>query len=204
MLQPFIMGLWYGPGAIILALLEIEIEGKYGWAENLPTWYRVTTRPAKIWSLFFLHKPLTGYHLFLIMFMLWVFHIQYFSGTHWTFWSEFITLSRLFLWFMLEDYVWFVLNPHYKGLDGKIWWHAEWILGLPGDYLYGLIGSFALGCFAELFRGSDIRQMLINFGLYAGSLQVFASAARYFAPRYHRFHQRMREMDERKKARIYH
>ena len=28
--------------ALLFAAVEIEIEGEHGWAERLPTWYRVT------------------------------------------------------------------------------------------------------------------------------------------------------------------
>ena len=41
---------------------------------------------------------------------------------------------------MLEDFLWFVLNPHF-GLANfkpdKIWWHRTWWGGAPRDYYYG-------------------------------------------------------------------
>ena len=48
--------------ALLFALAEIEIEGAHGWAEKLPTWYRVTPRYARLFGLFLSGKPLTGYH----------------------------------------------------------------------------------------------------------------------------------------------
>ena len=48
--------------ALLFALVEIEIEGPYGWAERLPTWFRVTTPAARFYGLFMRGKPLTGYH----------------------------------------------------------------------------------------------------------------------------------------------
>ena len=34
--------------ALLFALAEIEIEGPHGWAERLPTWFRVTTPGARL------------------------------------------------------------------------------------------------------------------------------------------------------------
>ena len=36
--------------ALLFALAEIEIEGAHGWAERLPTWFRVTTPGARIYD----------------------------------------------------------------------------------------------------------------------------------------------------------
>ena len=47
--------------ALVLAHLEIQIEGPHGWAEKLPTW-RWDSRRIRRWF----GKPVTGYHLCLI------------------------------------------------------------------------------------------------------------------------------------------
>lgn len=44
--------------AFTLAKLEIQIEGKHGWAENLPTW-RIKNKWTKI---FWGNQAYTGYH----------------------------------------------------------------------------------------------------------------------------------------------
>ena len=52
--------------ALVFARLEIEIEGPHGWAEKLPTW-RINNR----WTrLFYGSRPLTGYHLWMQIFVL--------------------------------------------------------------------------------------------------------------------------------------
>lgn len=43
---------------LVLAHLEIQIEGSHGWAEKLPTW-RWDSRAVRRWF----GKPVTGYHL---------------------------------------------------------------------------------------------------------------------------------------------
>jgi hypothetical protein len=43
----------------LFALLEIQIEGRHGWAQNLPTW-RIDNK----WTRAVYKKPFTGYHLY--------------------------------------------------------------------------------------------------------------------------------------------
>ncbi|KAB2642333.1 MAG: hypothetical protein DVB26_02890, partial [Verrucomicrobia bacterium] len=51
----------------LFAMVEIQIEGSGGWASNLPTW-----RIEKHWLLdmFFGGRPLTGYHAWVLPFIL--------------------------------------------------------------------------------------------------------------------------------------
>lgn len=55
--------------ALSIALFEIELEGKYGWAEKSATWSK-KFMPPKIFRLFTGSRVLTGYHLFLNIFLL--------------------------------------------------------------------------------------------------------------------------------------
>jgi hypothetical protein len=60
--------LWTVLLAFILAKVEINIEGKHGWAEKLPTW-RKKNRFTKI---ILGETPVTGYHF-------WMFLMIFFS-----------------------------------------------------------------------------------------------------------------------------
>ncbi len=130
--------------ALILAAIEIEIEGKQGWAEKMPTWYRTTGFFGKLYGLVMNGKPLTGYHLFMTIFTVMIFHVPFFSGTKWSVSAELSTLAIYFVWCAVWDYLWFVLNPYYGVRNFKrqnIWWHTKsyWILNLfPLDYVIGL------------------------------------------------------------------
>jgi len=121
--------------AAVFAQLEIEIEGRAGWALDLPTW-----RIENAWTRRFLGaRALTGYHLYVHLFVLLIAHMPYAlmlvppSLT-----AEMRILGFLILFWVLEDFLWFVLNPAY-GLPRfrrqHIWWHADsWWWFMPRDY----------------------------------------------------------------------
>lgn len=131
--------------AILLAILEIQIEGAHGWAKNLPTW-----RPSKekwyvrLYEKMMSGREFTGYHLTMFTFVLAIFHLPYVFGLSWG-WEHWLkTLSFFFIFIVLWDYLWFVLNPHYPLARFKkehIWWHKKWLLGAPVDYYGGVILS---------------------------------------------------------------
>jgi len=128
--------------SVVLALLEIQIEGANGWAKDLPTWHIKN----KCTTIFMGEKPLTGYHIYLISFVVLLAHISYFLGFIVpTFSIELRLASFIILLFIVEDFFWFVLNPAYgirKFKPQYIWWHASsWWWIMPRDYyLFGLIG----------------------------------------------------------------
>jgi len=118
--------------ALILASLEVQIEGKYGWAAKLPTFHL----KKKIGV-----KPITGYHIFFLTFTFLILHFPVFFLKTWNWQREFLTFgSWIFIW-SLEDFLWFIINPHY-GLNKfnknnkNIWWHKSWFLGLPSFYWF--------------------------------------------------------------------
>ena len=49
--------------ALLFALAEIEIEGPHGWAERLPTWFRVTTPGARLFGLILSGQRATAHQL---------------------------------------------------------------------------------------------------------------------------------------------
>ena len=64
------MGLYFFAIAFVLAQLEIQIEGPHGWAAKLPTWRLDGPRVLR-WA----GKPITGYHVFLMTFILLFIHL---------------------------------------------------------------------------------------------------------------------------------
>ncbi len=116
----------------ILALWEIQIEGEDGWAARTATW-----RIEKGWVLKFTGgRPLTGYHLFMTLFMLGIIHLPLFF-TPWSWRLEFLLIGFYIGMVLIEDFFWFVFNPHYgikSFRKGKIWWHKTWWGPVPSFY----------------------------------------------------------------------
>ena len=128
-----------------LAIFEIQIEGKDGWATKLPTW-----RPgqdkwyARIYSAAMGGKEMTGYHILVFGFVLIFLHYPYFAGQDWNYFLEARTIALFFLTVITWDFLWFVLNPYYGIRRFKpeyIWWHKKWFLFLPRTYYFALIIS---------------------------------------------------------------
>ena len=128
----FITVLWV---SFCFAKVEIAIEGKDGWAGKLPTW---KLSPNHILSkLFFGGRPMTGYHVWISVFIFSIIHLVYLF-LPWNYKLELRLISFFIFFWMFEDFLWFVFNPAF-GLKNfrkdKIWWHAKhWWLFAPRDY----------------------------------------------------------------------
>jgi hypothetical protein len=118
--------------AIILAFWEIQIEGKDGWAAKLPGW-----RIEKGWFVKVTGgRPITGYHLFMTVFLMAIVHLPLFFAP-WSWRLECLLFGFYIGMVLLEDFFWFVLNPHYgikSFRKGKIWWHPDWWGPVPSFY----------------------------------------------------------------------
>jgi len=133
--------------ATLFALAEIQIEGPHGWAVNLPAW-RVENR----WTrLFYSAKPLTGYHLYTQLFTLALIHLPFALGlVAWSGKMEARVLAFFILFWVVEDFLWFILNPAFGLKRFKrehIWWHAPtWWWIMPRDYwIFTPIGILLYG-----------------------------------------------------------
>jgi hypothetical protein len=117
----------------MFAEVEIQIEGAAGWAADLPTW-----RIEQHWllDLFWGGRPLTGYHAWVFSFMALVFHLPAFFVHRWGWRQEVQVVGGVMLFWIIEDFLWFVLNPAF-GIDKfsptLIPWHKHWWLGMPTD-----------------------------------------------------------------------
>ena len=141
--------------SLLFALLEIQIEGKHGWAEKLPTW-RIENRLTQI---VYNKRPLTGYHLYLQIFLLVFVHMPFaMSLVQWSIEGEFRVLAFMILFWVTEDFLWFVCNPSFgirRFKPEHIWWHrGAWWGIMPRDYWIWTPVAIAMyiTSFSRLFR----------------------------------------------------
>jgi hypothetical protein len=117
------------------AEVEIAIEGADGWAEKLPTWRLVPRR--WISKLLFSGRPITGYHIWMELFIFSMMHLAY-VYTPFSVALELQILAFFCFFSITEDFLWFVLNPAFgirKFRAEFIWWHAKnWLWVAPRDY----------------------------------------------------------------------
>ncbi len=127
--------------ALFFAQVEIQIEGAAGWAQNLPTW-----RIEKHWLLdiFWGGRPMTGYHAWVFPFMLLVFHLPIVMVGTWSWRLELRILGAVALFWIVEDALWFLMNPAYglaKFNPVDVPWHKQWLGAMPLDYwTFGVVG----------------------------------------------------------------
>jgi hypothetical protein len=121
--------------AAFFALLEIQIEGGNGWASSLPTW-RLENRWTRV---FFGRRALTGYHLYVHLFVLVLLHLPYALALTTPSWAvEARIVAFLVLFWVIEDFLWFVFNPAFglrRFTPEHAWWHApSWWWIAPREY----------------------------------------------------------------------
>jgi hypothetical protein len=78
------------------------------------------------------------------LFIALVFHLTFILHTRFTNRLELRVLGSLAVFWILEDFLWFVLNPAYglaKFNRLSIPWHPHWLLGVPVDYVVYLIAG---------------------------------------------------------------
>jgi hypothetical protein len=122
--------------AFLFALVEINIEGSAGWAANLPTW-RIQNR---LTDLLYGGRPLTGYHLWVQLFILAFAQLPFAFVGRFTWRGEALVAAFIILFWILEDFLWFVLNPAYgirRFRKEHVWWHRRaWWLVAPREYFF--------------------------------------------------------------------
>jgi len=110
--------------ALLFAMVEIEIEGADGWAEKLPTWYRITPWYAQLMSVLLSGKPATGYHLMMFPIPIVSFHLGLCFGMPWSWALEARLFAAYLVFNVIWDFLWFVLNPHFgwqRFRKGAVW-----------------------------------------------------------------------------------
>jgi hypothetical protein len=187
--------------ALLFALVEIEIEGPHGWAERLPTWFRVTPGYARVYAVLMRGKPLTGYHAVMFVLPLWSFHFGFFTGAPWSWAAEAGTIAAYLCWSVVWDLLWFLLNPRFgwrRFRREEVWWHdrtrgRNWIGRFPVDYYSGVATSFAVAASAYLTTGSW--GVLRDHAIVVLALAGLTAAAAAAAPAYMRWYIHMRRPD---------
>lgn len=135
--------------ALVLAYLEVQIEGRDGWAAKLPTWRGGDRWYGRLFRKFMGGKELTGYHIGVFGIVFLFLHYPFFSGgLNWSTTGELWTLSQFFLFSVVWDYLWIIINPHYGVIRRRpkndVWWHKHWWGPFPRDYYFGIALSFAV------------------------------------------------------------
>jgi hypothetical protein len=124
--------------AFCFAKLEISIEGRDGWAANLPTWRKSNA----LIKFVFGDYPITGYHFWMVTSLLLMLHLPLVMGIEWSLSLELKMISSFIFALIVEDFLWFVLNPAFglkKFRRGMIPWHKQWFLGVPTGYIPQLV-----------------------------------------------------------------
>jgi hypothetical protein len=140
--QTVTMMFWVAMLGYFFANVEIQIEGSAGWAANLPTW-----RIEKHWLLdiFWGGRAMTGYHAWVFPFVALFFHFPIFLIGQWSWRLEARIIACIMLFWIVEDFLWLVLNPAYgvaKFTPAFIPWHKHWFAFAPADYWMSIgIGS---------------------------------------------------------------
>jgi len=180
--------------ALWMALVEIEIEGRDGWAVRLPTWFRVRGPAGRLYGLIANRRPLTGYHLFMATMPIVVFHLPFGFGADWSLGAEVMVFATYLAWVIAWDYLWFVLNPAFgvaRFRPGNVWWYpGPWVGRVPLEYPLSVAGSFALAAIAwPLDAGPGA---LADQGRLVGGLAALVILALVAAPLYRRWYRYMR------------
>ncbi len=122
---------------LFFANAEIQIEGGAGWAASLPTW-RIEKH--LLLDLFWGGRAMTGYHAWVFTFMILVFLMPLAFNGRWRGRDLLLALAGLLVFWIAEDFLWFVLNPAF-GLArfdaDSAFWHKNWVWGAPVDYWVG-------------------------------------------------------------------
>jgi len=156
--------------ATLYSLLEIELEAKEGWCKNLPT-------PVVLGNF-------TLYHILMnIIVIITISKVYIKDITN----IEDVSQAIFYIaaWFLIEDFMWFVLNPFYtlsKYKEDEIWWHARrpWYFGIPEHNLIGLGIMFI--CYSLSSKKSDFDVNIIY-------ILIFTLLTIIFAKYYHTYYE---------------
>ncbi len=185
--------------ALIFALWEIEIEGKNGWAGKLPTWYKKSGF-SKVFSNIAAKRPLSGYHMMMMLFMLVIFQSVFFFGVPWNFLNEISVLMMMILMLLIEDFLWFEFNPYYglkRFKKQNIWWHGKgkWFFNLfPIEYLRGIFFLTVIVVIPAITLNN--KPFFSDYLEIVGVEIILIIISNIFVGPYHRWYKKMRTLDE--------
>jgi hypothetical protein len=156
-LQPLALLLGVLVLAFFFANVEIQIEGPAGWAANLPTW-----RIEQHWllDLFWGSRAMTGYHAWLFPCVALFFHFPLIFAWRWSWRLQARALTCIVIFWLSEDFLWFVLNPAYglgRFSPAFVPWHKHWFWVAPMDYW--TMSAIGLGLFRWSWRPGQGRPL---------------------------------------------
>ena len=115
----------------LLSKVEINCEGKHGYAAKLPVEWRIENK----WLRSLIGG--TSYHFYMGLFLVSYLHSALLIAG-WTLSGEFLILSFLAFVTITEDFLWFVLNPHFGIRKFKRecipWFKDRWLWFCPAWY----------------------------------------------------------------------
>ncbi len=174
--------------------VEVEIEGGYGWAERMPTWFLKRGTLGKVYGVFMAKRPLTGYHVYVFIMPLIILHLPFGYGLPWSLAAELMVFATFFALAVVWDYTWFVLNPAYtvqRFQKGNVWWFAgPWIWRFPLDYYNGFALSLILAALAAWSAGT-VHVFYSQLWFLAVQV-VLLGVTVLLSPYYHRWYRHMR------------
>ncbi|MFH1134181.1 MAG: hypothetical protein V1735_06865 [Nanoarchaeota archaeon] len=142
---PVLLYFWILLAFAALSFLEVAIEGKHPWATASPGWRRNLLG----------NYELTAYHLWLYI-MLIVYLTMPFVILGWSVQLFGLILSAAVMGFVIEDFLWFVVNPYFPLSNFnsiEVDWYP-WLklfgFEIPWMYVGGVILSF-LALFVFVF-----------------------------------------------------
>ena len=167
MFKPLQNGIFVFVISIIYSLIEIEMEGEYGWCEKLPTAKKVIS-------------SFTFYHLLMMVLIITLFYQQFHKKDIW------LIIFYITSFFFIEDFLWFILNPYFtydKYSKENIPWHKHWVGAQPiENYVCYLITIITY--FNTKFKSEQMTS-IINI-----IILIFLTMS--LAPLYHKFYFKIR------------
>ena len=133
----FVLGFFF-------AKVEIQIEGSAGWATSLPTW-RIEQH--LLLTLFWGGRAMTGYHAWVFTFIALIFHFPLAMMGDWSWLLEGRVVASVMLFWVIEDFLWFVLNPDFgvaRFGPQHAFWHKNWVMGAPVEYWVATLAGLLL------------------------------------------------------------
>lgn len=168
--------------ATIYSLIEIELEGKCGWAATIPT-----SQVAK-------GNHFTWYHLYMIVFLSIMCIGIWWKRYEVPWWKKILIAAFFLTWILLlEDFLWFVFSPYFtlkKYKKQNIPWHTKWLGPIP---VHNFVGLTILILLALLIGIPEIWGSFV-FIIPATILLVCIS------PLYHLFYKKTHDFNPSKKC----
>ncbi len=194
--------------AFALGAVELEIEGGYGWAERLPTWWLRRGIIGRVFDVFMGHRPLTGYHVYAFTIPLLLLHLPFTVGVDWSLSAELVVLGTYFVFASVWDYHWFILSPAYTvrrfQARQRVVVRGALDLALPARLLRQRGGLDRVRRARRIGADGDSEPLVQHMWMLVG-FAVLTGLAVLAAPLYHRWYRHMRRTgaDDRDKVRTY-